>query len=140
MTSASDDSVPEAGSREILKRLPTHRIDMSQSEEKPTEPVHVENDEHLQELVGQYDVTLVDFWAEWCGPCKMLEPTVEELAAESEAVVLKVDIDEHQDLARDEGIRSVPTLQFYQDGEQVERVIGVQDKSNLEAIIEQLSA
>jgi thioredoxin 1 len=69
-----------------------------------------------------------------------LDLVVMELAAESEAVVLKVDIDEHQDLARDEGIRSVPTLQFYQDGEQVERVIGVQDKSNLEAIIEQLSA
>lgn len=113
---------------------------MSQPEGKPSEPIHVESDEHLQELVGQYDIILVDFWAEWCGPCKMLEPTVEELAAESEAVVLKVDIDEHQDLARDEGIRSVPTLQFYQDGEQVERVIGVQDKSKLEEIIGQLSA
>jgi thioredoxin 1 len=113
---------------------------MSQSEGKPTEPIHVESAQHLQELVEQYDVVLVDFWAEWCGPCKMLEPTVEELAAETDAVVLKVDIDEHQDLARDEGIRSVPTLQFYQGGEQVKRVIGVQDKVDLEEIIEQLAA
>ena len=113
---------------------------MSKSEGKPTEPVHVESAQHLQELVEEYDVVLVDFWAEWCGPCKMLEPTVEELAAETEAVVLKVDIDEHQDLAREEGIRSVPTLQFYADGEQVKRVIGVQDKADLEAIIEQLAA
>jgi thioredoxin 1 len=113
---------------------------MSQPEGKPTEPIHVESAQHLQDLVQQYDVVLVDFWAEWCGPCKMLEPTVEELAAESEAVVLKVDIDEHQELARDEGIRSVPTLQFYQGGEQAKQVIGVQDKADLEEIIEQLAA
>lgn len=124
----------------MLKRLPFLVADMSQSEGKPTEPIHVESEEHLQELVEEYDVVLVDFWAEWCGPCKMLEPTVEELAAESDAVVLKVDIDEHQDLARDEGIRSVPTLQFYKDGEQVERVIGVQDKADLEDVIEQLAS
>ncbi len=111
---------------------------MSQPEGKPTEPIHVESAEHLQDLVTSHDVVLVDFWAEWCGPCKMLEPTVEELAAETDAVVLKVDIDEHQDLAREEGIRSVPTLQFYKNGEQVERVIGVQDKADLENVIEQL--
>lgn len=112
---------------------------MSQIEGEPTEPIHVESADHLDELVDQYDVVLVDFWAEWCGPCKMLEPTVEEIAEETEAAVLKVDIDELQDLARDEGIRSVPTLQFYANGEQAEQVIGVQDKNDLVQIIEQLS-
>jgi thioredoxin 1 len=113
---------------------------MSKTESKPTEPIHVESEEHLNELVAEHDVVLVDFWAEWCGPCKMLEPTVAELAEETEAVVLKVDIDELQDLAREEGIRSVPTLRFYKGGEQAEQVIGVQDKSDLENVIADLAA
>jgi thioredoxin 1 len=69
----------------------------------------------------------------------MLEPTVEEIAAETEAAVLKVDIDELQALAQDRGIRSVPTLEFYANGEQAERLIGVQDKADLVDIIDDLS-
>ncbi|SFR42818.1 thioredoxin [Halogeometricum limi] len=102
-------------------------------------PVHVESADQLERFVAENDVVLVDFHADWCGPCKMLEPTVEEIAAETDALVLKVDIDELQELARDEGIRSVPTLQFYEKGEQAKRVIGVQDKSDLVAIVEELS-
>ncbi|MDS0298672.1 thioredoxin [Halogeometricum sp. S1BR25-6] len=111
---------------------------MSTPESKGS-PVHVESQDHLEQLVSEHDVVLVDFHADWCGPCKMLEPTVEEIAAETDALVLKVDIDELQELARDEGVRSVPTLQFYQGGEQVKRVIGVQDKDDLLDIIEELS-
>ncbi|SFR46492.1 thioredoxin [Halogeometricum rufum] len=111
---------------------------MSTPESRGT-PVHVESQEHLEELVAGADVVLVDFYADWCGPCKMLEPTVEEIAAETDALVLKVDIDELQELAREEGIRSVPTLQFYADGEQAKRVIGVQDKSDLLDIVDELS-
>ncbi|SFG12040.1 thioredoxin [Halopelagius inordinatus] len=102
-------------------------------------PVHVESAAQLEELVAENDVVLVDYHADWCGPCKMLEPTVEEIAAETDAVVLKVDIDELQELAQEQGIRSVPTLQFYADGEQAKQVIGVQDKDDLVAIIDQLS-
>jgi len=102
-------------------------------------PIHVESADHLAELVDEHDIILVDYYADWCGPCKMLEPTVEEIAAETDTAVLKVDIDELQDIARDAGVRSVPTLQFYKNGEEAERVIGVQDKSNLLEIIEQLS-
>ncbi|WP_144902795.1 thioredoxin [Halobellus captivus] len=102
-------------------------------------PIHVESAEHLAELVAEHDVVLVDYYADWCGPCKMLEPTVEEIAGETDAAVLKVDIDELQDVARDAGVRSVPTLQFYKNGEEAERVIGVQDKSDLLGIIEELS-
>jgi thioredoxin 1 len=99
----------------------------------------VKSQDHLDELVADHDVVLVDFHADWCGPCKMLEPTVEEIAAETDAVVLKVDIDELQDLARDAGVRSVPTLQFYADGEQAKRLIGVQDKDTLLDVIAELS-
>lgn len=111
---------------------------MSTPESKGS-PVHVESQDHLEQLVSEHDVVLVDFHADWCGPCKMLEPTVEEIAAETDALVLKVDIDELQELARDEGVRSVPTLQFYQDGEQAKRVVGVQDKGDLLDIINELS-
>ncbi|WP_101297665.1 thioredoxin [Halegenticoccus soli] len=113
---------------------------MSTPEAKTGEPIHVESEDHLADLVAEHDVVLVDYHADWCGPCKMLEPTVEELAAETDAVVLKVDIDELQDLARSEGVRSVPTLQFYEGGERAERVIGVQDKADLAAIVERLSS
>ncbi|RDI70613.1 thioredoxin [Halopelagius longus] len=102
-------------------------------------PVHVESADHLDELVSDNDVVLVDYYADWCGPCKMLEPTVEEIAAETDAAVLKVDIDELQELAQEQGIRSVPTLQFYHNGDQAKQVIGVQDKDDLVEIIDQLS-
>jgi len=102
-------------------------------------PIHVESADHLEELLEEHDVVLVDYYADWCGPCKMLEPTVEEIAAETDAAVLKVDIDEHQGIAQDAGVRSVPTLEFYKAGEAAERVIGVQDKSDLIDVIEQLS-
>ena len=103
-------------------------------------PIHVESDDHLEELLGEHEVVLVDFHAEWCGPCKMLEPTVEEIAAETDATVLKVDIDDLRTVAQDAGVRSVPTLAFYENGEEAERVVGVQDKSDLVGIVEQLAS
>ena len=103
-------------------------------------PIHVESDDHLSELLGEHEVVLVDFHAEWCGPCKMLEPTVEEIAAETDATVLKVDIDDLRTVAQEAGVRSVPTLAFYRDGQEAERVVGVQDKSDLVGIIDQLAA
>ncbi len=76
-------------------------------------------------------VTLVDFFATWCGPCKMLSPIVEEIGAESDGSfsVYKVDIDEAGDIAMDFGIMSVPTLIVFKNGEEAERMIGVQPKS-----------
>jgi thioredoxin 1 len=103
------------------------------------EPIHVEDADHLDELVAEHAIVLVDYYADWCGPCKMLEPTVEEIASETDAVVLKVDIDALQALAQDKGIRSVPTLEFYANGERAERLIGVQDKSDLLSVIDDLS-
>ncbi|MFC7203760.1 thioredoxin [Haloferax namakaokahaiae] len=105
--------------------------------EATDEPIHVESESHLDELIAEHEIVLVDYHAEWCGPCKMLEPTVAEIAEETDAVVAKVDIDELQELARNQQIRSVPTLQFYANGEKVQQVIGVQSKEDLVEIIEQ---
>jgi thioredoxin 1 len=98
------------------------------------EPVHVESPAHLEELLAD-GVTLVDFHAEWCGPCKMLSPIVEELAAETAATVAKVDIDELQSVAREYGVQGVPTVYLFAGGEPVERWVGVQSKDTYAAAI-----
>jgi len=97
----------------------------------PDEPVHVEGASHLEELLTENRLVLVDFYADWCGPCQMLEPTVEDVAAETEATVAKVDIDAHQDLAQQYQVQGVPTLYLFVDGEPADRMVGVQDKGTL---------
>jgi len=89
------------------------------------------------ENLSRNHLTLVDFWATWCGPCRMMSPIVEELAAEMpEVTFAKVNVDEHPDVAMDLGIQAIPTLILYRDGEMVERVMGVTAKSALKALIE----
>jgi thioredoxin 1 len=104
--------------------------------DSPSEPIHVESGDHLEEVLEDNHVVLVDFYADWCGPCKMLEPTVEEIAAETDAAVAKVDIDALQSLAREYQVQGVPTLYLFVDGETAERMVGVQDKSALTQKIE----
>jgi thioredoxin 1 len=103
----------------------------------PDAPIHVESAEHFQEVIGQYDTVLVDFYADWCGPCKQLEPIVEQLAAETEAAVAKVDIDALQRLAQQHQVRGVPTLILFSGGQVAERVVGVRGKDHFERLIAQ---
>lgn len=83
---------------------------------------------------------VLDFWAAWCGPCRMLEPTVEELAQEYEgkALIGKVNVDENPQIAMEYGIRSIPTLLFFKDGKLVDRAVGVLTKAQLTQRIEDL--
>ena len=76
---------------------------------------------------------VVDFWAEWCGPCKMLGPVLDEIATEKgDAIkVVKVNVDEEPDLAVEYGIRNIPALFFFKDGELKDKALGVQPKSEI---------
>jgi thioredoxin 1 len=83
-------------------------------------------------------VVLVDFWAVWCGPCKMIAPIVEELADEHDdkLKVGKVDVDNNREIAMKYGIRSIPTLMIFKDGQVVEQIIGAVSKAHLEDKLE----
>ena len=97
-------------------------------------------DSSFQEVVLQSDKpVLVDFWAPWCPPCRMLSPVIEQLHNEFEgkAVVAKVDIDNNQQVALEYGIRSIPTLLIFKNGEVVDKIVGLSPK---EVIVEKLSA
>lgn len=87
-------------------------------------------------------VSVVDFWAPWCGPCRMIAPIIEELAEdfEGKANICKVNTDEEQDIAVKYGIRSIPTILFFKNGELLEQVVGAQSKDAFAAKINDLLA
>nr|WP_307774646.1 thioredoxin [uncultured Cetobacterium sp.] len=89
------------------------------------------NENFKSEVIEKKGLVLVDFWADWCGPCKMLAPILEELANESEASICKVNVDESGDLAGDYGIRSIPTMIIFKDGEKIDQIVGLRQKSEL---------
>lgn len=92
--------------------------------------------ENFDETIGQ-GVSLVDFWATWCGPCKMLAPTIAELSEdfEGKAQVCKVDVDENADLAQRYGIYSIPSVFIFKDGEVKEKLIGFRAKSQIAEVL-----
>lgn len=104
--------------------------------ESPDEPIPIAGADDLQSTADEHGVVLVDFYADWCGPCQMLEPIVETVAEETEAAVAKVDVDANQQLAAEYGVRGVPTMVLFADGEPVERLVGMQEESQLRGLID----
>jgi len=99
------------------------------------------NDKNFQKEINESSgVAVVDFWAEWCGPCKMIAPVIEEIAREYEGKVkvCKVNVDENQKLASEFNIMAIPTIIFFKNGKPVEKFVGFQSKQNLIKKISQL--
>ena len=93
-----------------------------------------------QEVLNSATPVVVDFWAEWCGPCKMLGPVLDELATEyaGRVKVAKVNIDEHQQLAINHSINSIPTLLFFKGGKVADQVVGLKNKRDLKVSFDRL--
>lgn len=103
-------------------------------------PKDITTDDFADEVEMADTPVLVDFWAEWCGPCKQLAPRIEELAEEfdGEMKFVKVDVDDNQELAGQFGIRSIPTLLIFDEGEKVEQIVGSVPKERIQEEIEKV--
>jgi thioredoxin 1 len=97
-------------------------------------PTVVTDETFYQEVLKSDTPTLVDFWAVWCGPCRMVAPVVDEIAREQagKLKVMKLDVDENQGTAMAYGVMSIPTLILFKNGQPVERIVGFRPKSDMD--------
>lgn len=99
------------------------------------------NDSNFEEVVLKSEkLVIIDFWAEWCGPCRMVAPIIEEISEEYEGKVLvtKVDVDTNPGISSKLGIRNIPTVMFFKNGEMVDKLVGAVPKSNFISKLETL--
>ena len=105
------------------------------------QPVAVTDDNFAEQVLASEQPVLVDFWAEWCAPCRALGPVIESLAEDYEgrAVVAKVDVDANQGVAMQYGIRSIPTVMLFDKGEIVDTFVGVRAKADYAASLDRVA-
>ncbi len=144
MSDTERERIRERKKRELLEKHgvapDSTAADSSAQTDSPTQfdsPVEIQSREQLDRLVSEQQLVLVDCYADWCGPCQMMEPTIQTVASESPAVVAKVDVDTHQSLAGQLGVQGVPTLVLFADGQAVERLVGAQNRATLDGLIQQ---
>jgi thioredoxin 1 len=99
------------------------------------------NQNNVEETLKEKKVTILDFWAPWCGPCRMLGPIIDELSVDNtdnDVTVAKINVDQNQELAVKYGVRGIPTVIIFKDGEEQTRKVGVTPKSEFQTIIDGL--
>lgn len=96
------------------------------------------NEQGFDKALAGGGLMMVDFWASWCGPCKMLSPTIDQLGEQydGKAIIGKVNVDEEQDLAMRYGVMSIPTIVYFKDGKEIDRKVGVQPIGALAAALD----
>ena len=98
------------------------------------------DENNFESVIASKKVALIDLWAAWCGPCRMLSPTVDDIAAEYEGrvEVAKCNVDDNEQIAEQFGVRSIPTLLFFKDGQLAEKTVGLVSKQEIETILNNL--
>lgn len=100
---------------------------------------HYDGEDFLNESVSSEGVTLVDFFATWCGPCKMLGPVLDELSEEVDYKIVKVDVDKFNSLAASYGVRSIPTMVVFKDNKPLDTLIGFHSKTELKNAVDNIT-
>ena len=100
--------------------------------------IHVTDADFEEKVLSSPIPVVVDFWAEWCSPCRMVAPVLEELAEEcdGQVIIAKMDVDEHRETPSKFGIEAIPTMIFFKDGKEAAKIVGVESKANMKAKIE----
>jgi len=115
------DEVEKLKQKMLRKML----MNMQKKEEMPSKPLKA-TDENFDEIISKYDVVVVDFWAPWCGPCRLIAPVIEKLAKEMKGKVVfaKLNVDENPKMAMRYRVMSIPTLILFKEGKIADRLVG----------------
>jgi|GEM_PF-52515 len=130
--SEEDAELKHIREKKLMKLLESK----AKGREKSVEPIHV-TDSNFNEIVKKHPLILVDFWASWCGPCRALAPTIEELAKEyaGKVAIGKLNVDENPKTAESFQVFSIPTMVIMKDGCEVDRIVGLVPKQHVEAVL-----